>query len=136
MDKEFLIGLGLNEENADLILEKSNSEISDIKIKHQLENELSKRGVKNINAAMKLFNTSELTVSETGIDNLNEKVDNFVLENDFLFGKEDVPVFSSPTKTPHDFGISRDEFLKMGYAKRLKLFNENPQMYKMLTDND
>ena len=81
MDKEFLIGLGLNEENADLILEKSNSEISDIKIKHQLENELSKRGVKNINAAMKLFNTSELTMSENGIDNLNEKVDDFVLEN-------------------------------------------------------
>ena len=135
MDKDFLIGLGVDEENAELILQKNNSEISDIKVKHQVERELSKRGVKNINAAMKLFDTSGLCVSENGIDNLDEMVEGFVGENDFLFESENKPVFSAPTSSQHDLSISRDEFLKMGYAKRLKLFNENPQMYKMLTEN-
>ena len=135
MDKDFLIGLGIDEENVELILQKNSSEISDIKVKHQVERELSKRGVKNINAAMKLFDTSGLCVSENGIDNLNEMIEGFVGENDFLFESKNKPVFSAPTSSQHDFNISRDEFLKMGYAKRLKLFNENPQMYKMLTEN-
>ena len=85
---------------------------------------------------MKLFDIEGIECEQNTHEELSKRVDSFVMENDFLFGREDLPVFTSPTTIPHDCSISRDEFMKMGYSKRLKLFNENPQMYKMLIDND
>lgn len=136
MDMEFLTNLGVTEENAALILEENNSEISKLNIRHTLENEFNKMGVKNLNAAMKLFNSDDLSFSDGQIDGLDEKMASFVSENDFLFEKEKTPMFSAPAGNVRDSGISREEFSKMGYSKRLKLFNENPQTYKELTENN
>ena len=135
MDIEFLKNLGINEENCAAILQQNNSEIAKLNIKHTLENEFTKRGVKNLSAAMKLFDGNELTYSDGQIDGLDEKLSSFIKENDFLFDKQDTPMFSAPAgKT--DNGISREEFSKMGYEKRLRLFNENPETYKELTQNN
>lgn len=135
MDMEFLTALGISEENSAAILEQNNLEISNLNIKHTLENEFNKRGVKNLKAAMQLFDSSQLTYSDGYIDGLDEKLSSFVKENDFLFeNKNHPPMFSAPTGKS-DSGISREEFSKMGYEKRLRLFNENPQTYKELTEN-
>lgn len=135
MDREFLEGLGLTDENIDLILEKSSSELSKERLLNSLKTEISNRGVKNIDAAMKLFDFDSIKDSENPFDEISLKVDEFVLNNDFLFeANNPKPVFSANLDNRNDSVITKDDFNKMGYIERLKLFNENPEAYKQLTN--
>ncbi len=132
-DREFLEGLGIEGEKIDLIMEKSNSEISRERLIHSAQSELSKRGVKNINAAMKLFDIDGLD-SNSGADELIKKVDEFALENDFLFEeKAPKPIFAGAVNNSKENSVTKDEFAKMGYIERLKLFKEDPDTYRQLT---
>ena len=132
MDREFLESLGIEGENIDLILEKSNSEIAKERLIHSAKSEISKRGVKNIDAAMKLFDFEGIEDAE---DSLLKKVDSFVSQNDFLFEQSNPkPVFSGNVGNEKETVVTKDEFNKMGYAQRLKLFNENPEVYRQLTE--
>ena len=130
MDREFLEGLGIEGESIDLILEKSNSEISRERLINSTKIEMSKRGVKKINAAMRLFDMEGIED-----ESLSERIDSFVLENDFLFEQNNPkPVFSGNVSSKKETGVTKDEFNKMGYIQRLKLFNEDPETYKQLTE--
>lgn len=130
MDREFLEGLGIEGDNIDLILEKSNSEISRERLINSAKTEMSKRGVKNIDAAMRLFDMEGMED-----ESLSERIDSFVLENDFLFEQNNPkPVFSGNVSSEKETGVTKDEFNKMGYIERLKLFNENPEAYRQLTE--
>ena len=130
MDREFLEGLGIEGDNIDLILEKSNSEISRERLINSAKTEMSKRGVKNIDAAMRLFDMEGIED-----ESLSERIDSFVLENDFLFEQNNPkPVFSGNVSSEKETGVTKDEFNKMGYIERLKLFNENPEAYRQLTE--
>jgi len=134
MDKDFLIELGIDEENADTILNKYTQEVGSIRLNYTVESELIKRGVKSVSAAMKLFDTDGLVYTEGEIEGLFERLDDFSKENDFLFEQSvKRPVFSK--KTIPECGITKAEFEKMGYEKRLKLFNDSPEVYKKLTQN-
>lgn len=134
MDKDFLKELGIDEKNANAILDKHTEEIGSIRLNHTVESELMKRGVRSISAAMKLFDTQGLVYTDGKVDGLSQRLDDFSKENDFLFEQEiKKPVFSK--KTIPDEGITKTEFEKMGYEKRLKLFNESPEVYKKLTGN-
>ena len=107
MDREFLEGLGIEGENIDLILEKSNSEISRERLINSAKIEMSKRGVKNINAAMKLFDMEGIED-----ESLSERIDSFVLENDFLFEQNNPkPVFSGNVSSKKETGVTKDEFI-------------------------
>ena len=135
MDREFLEGLGITDENIDLILEKSSSELSKEQLLNALKTEISNRGVKNIDAAMKLFDFDSIKNSENPFDEISPMVDEFVLNNDFLFKTNNPkPVFSANLDNRNDSVITKDDFNKMGYIERLKLFNENPEAYKQLTN--
>lgn len=132
MDMEFLSGLGLDEAAADAVLSRHSEEINGLRLDFTLERELAKRGVKSMDAALKLFDKEGLTFADGRVDGLEEKINSFERENDFLFSKESAkPVFSKPTAG--SAGISKAEFDKMGYEKRLKLFNESPEVYRQLT---
>ena len=132
MDREFLEDIGIEDEKIDLILEKSNSEISKERLIHSAKSEISKRGVKNIDAAMKLFDLEG--IEDTG-EELLRKIDTFVLENDFLFEQSNPkPIFSGNVGNEKETVVTKDEFNKMGYSQRLKLFNENPEVYRQLTE--
>ena len=135
MQKEFLTELGINEENAELIINEATKDLNSLKIKHAVENELSKKGVKNLGAAMRLFNIDEISFENDEMCGFDEKIDKFISENDFLFEENKKPIFSAPA-TSNNNRITSEEFSKMSYSKRLKLFNENPQMYKELSGNN
>lgn len=133
MDKDFLIEMGITDENADLIIQKNNEAINEINLKHSLEAELSKRGVKSLKAAMRLIDTSGVSFEEGEIFGIEECVDTFCSENAFLFEeKSKPPVFSKSVSGSKSETITKDNFFKMGYQKRLKLFNENPELYEQL----
>lgn len=130
VDRDFLESLGIAEENIDLILEKADYEMSKERLINSAQNELSKRGVKNLNAAMKL-----LDIEKIESDNLLQKIDDFANENDFLFeNNPSKPVFSANVSTQKESCVTKEEFSKMGYIERLKLFNENPDNYRQLTE--
>ena len=130
MDREFLQSLGVSEESIDEILKKSNDEISRERLINSAQSELSKRGVKNINAAMKLLDMDGLES-----DNLLQKIDEFATENDFLFETNSPkPLFSGTVSNEKKNTVTKEEFSKMGYIERLKLFNENPDNYRQLTE--
>ena len=99
MDLEFLSELGIEGENAETIISKANEEISQIRLIHSIENEFKQRGAKNVNAAMKLFNSDGLKFSDGKIEGLSERMAEFEKENDFLFAA-DIPktVFSAPVE--------------------------------------
>lgn len=135
MDREFLEGLGITDENIDLILDEANSQLSKERLFNSLKTEISKRGVKNIDAAIKLFDFDSIQNSGNALDELSQKVDDFVRENDFLFeSNEPKPVFSGNLNNQNDSVITKNDFNKMGYIERLKLFNENPDVYRQLTN--
>ena len=136
MDIEFLTELGICEEHAGLIIEKSNSEINQMKIRHAIEKRLTSKGVKSINAAMKLFDYEGLSVDGDEISGIDEKINTFISENEFLFEGTQKPVFSAPAGQESQKGITKEEFSKMGYSKRLKLYNENPQIYMELSGGE
>ncbi len=130
VDRDFLESLGIAEENIDQIIQRANDEMSRERLINSAQNELSKRGVKNLNAAMKL-----LDIEGVEPDNLLQKIDDFANENDFLFeSNSPKPVFSTNVSTQKESGVTKEEFSKMGYIERLKLFNENPDNYRQLTE--
>ena len=134
MDRDFLTGLGIDEENADAILQEHTKELGILNLNHTVESELIKRGAKSVSAAMKLFDTDGLTYTQGQVEGLYEKLDEFEEQNDFLFDeKVKKPVFSK--KLTANTAITKSEFEKMGYEKRLKLFKESPELYKKLTNN-
>jgi len=136
MDMEFLTELGISDEHAGLIIEKSNSELNQMKIRHAVENRLTLKGVKSINAAMKLFDYEGLSIDGDEISGIDDKINTFISENEFLFENSQKPVFSAPAGQKSQKGITREEFSKMGYSKRLKLYKENPQMYMELSSGE
>lgn len=136
MDLEFLEGLGIDEDNANKIIEKNNLELGQLKLYHIAENELLKRGAKNIGAAMKLMEIGDLEFNDENNSELIKRIDEFEVENDFLFEeKNPKPVFSRASGNNQLKNIGKEEFAKMGYIERLKLFHEDPDLYRQLTDN-
>ena len=134
MDKEFLLDLGVDDDIVDNIIARHSEEVNNIRLDFAVERELSKRGAKNISAAMKLIDKSGLSYDNGYIEGLSEKIESFATENDFLFEKENkIPFFSKPASRTK--GITKSEFEKMGYENRLRLFNESPDLYKKLTRN-
>lgn len=133
MDMDFLSGLGICEEAAGAVLSKYCEEVNGLRLDFAVERELSKRGVKSMDAALKLLDKSGLNYSDGKVEGLTERIDEFSKNNDFLFSGGDKPYFTrQPVQTS---GISKADFDKMGYEKRLKLFNESPELYKRLTKN-
>lgn len=130
MDREFLEDIGLDEEKIGLILEKSRAEEEKQRLMTTVRNEMTKRGVKSLDAALKLFDIDGAESEEA----LSEKIDGFASENEFLFEKaEHKPIFSVSVGVKRS-GVTREEFEKMGYIQRLKLFNENPERYRQLAE--
>ena len=97
MNVEFLCELGIGDDIAQKIISAHTGEIDALRLDFAVEKELAKRGVKSMTAAKKLFDTSGLTLENDNMQELNERLDGFQAENDFLFEKEDnhqKPIFS------------------------------------------
>jgi hypothetical protein len=50
-------------------------------------------------------------------------------------GKKNIIENKLPNTGGNDEGISKEAFAKMGYQERLKVYQENPEAYKQLTQN-
>ncbi|MDF2544266.1 MAG: hypothetical protein K0S47_3984 [Herbinix sp.] len=59
---------------------------------------------------------------DTAINELGGTLNNYFLENGF-----------KPTNHPKNEGITKEQFSKMSYSEREKLFTTNPELYKKFT---
>lgn len=92
---------------------------------------LKAAGAKNIPAVRALIDTDSLEMTENGIVGFEELLDRLKAEHGYLFeGGAKKPEFTAPSSK--STGITPEEFSGMSYKKRLKLWSENPQLYKEL----
>ena len=63
---------------------------------------------------------------------VGDNVDETVEKVGALFGNYFLDATAKPTNHQTHKGITREDFKRMGYAERAKLYSENPELYKAL----
>ena len=88
--------------------------------------------IKEKGTELKLDEQGNLTGVKDMLDALKVQ-----LPNQFLNSTQQVKEFKLPTNdNPNDKGISKEQFNKMSYQERLKLFNENKEAFQELTKSN
>lgn len=101
----------------------------------RLENRLKDMKVRNTKAFKALLEIDSLSLDGEKIKGLNEQVDALKETDSYLF--EDEGKKGNFSQGSHSNGgskpsVTKDDFRKMGYAERMKLKEENPDVYKEL----
>lgn len=114
---------------------EAEKEIESLKFEHSLESALSKAGAKNVKAAKALLNIESLRDSKNVNLDIETAITTLKESDDYLFGQ------SGPQGTGGSMGnggkgigksITKEEFDKMSYRERTKLYSENPTLYNDL----
>ena len=88
--------------------------------------------IKEKGTELKLDEQGNLTGVKDMLDALKVQ-----LPNQFLNSTQQVKEFKLPqNENPNDKGISKEQFNKMSYQERLKLFNENKEAFQELTKSN
>ena len=88
--------------------------------------------IKEKGTELKLDEQGNLTGVKDMLDALKVQ-----LPNQFSNSTQQVKEFKLPTNdNPNDKGISKEQFNKMSYQERLKLFNENKEAFQELTKSN
>lgn len=105
-------------ETRQLELEKKEKELANKERSYTVQEKLTEKGLPPTLA--KYLNVGEDI--DTAINELGGTLNNYFLENGF-----------KPTNHPKNEGITKEQFGKMSYSEREKLFTTNPELYKRLT---
>lgn len=103
-----------------------------------LEKALADAKAKNPKAVKALLNTETIKLDGEQLIGLSEQL-KFLQESDgYLFGVEEEPKLKGrqpqPPNNNQQTGITKEQFNQLGYSERVKLYNENPDLYKQLTN--
>lgn len=134
-------------------LEKAQKEADDYKTKYtDLENknknlviqqafakEAGKAGIVFVDDAMRLADLTDVEVLEDGsVQGLESVVKTLATEKPYL--KKAVPDIGGSANGGNagadNKNITKEQFMQMKYADRVKLFNSDPELYKELTKQD
>ena len=119
MNEEFLTGLGVGEETAAKIMQQyRNEQFSD-----EIEQAIKAADATDTAAVRALLDAKAPTT-----ENLSECIKELKSEHPALF-KSAPRVVSTAS---HELPDTAEKFKRMGYAQRLKLFHESPELYKKL----
>lgn len=67
------------------------------------------------------------------VEGLEEQINSIKESHDYLFNSDKtLPTFSGDIKQPGSNQITKEVFNKMGYKERVKLYNENKELYDQL----
>ena len=67
------------------------------------------------------------------VEGLEDQINSIKESHDYLFDNDKpLPTFSGDIKQPGNTQITKEVFNKMGYQDRLKLYNENKELYDKL----
>lgn len=100
-----------------------------------VERALLSSKVKNAKAVRALLDLEDAKVKDGTIKGLDEQLTKLKESDPYLFESETMPkgvVPGQPTGTGVASGMTKEDFNKLGYSERVKLYNEQPEVYAEL----
>lgn len=130
----------LQEANSKAVKAKDD-EIAKLKFDNAVSRAIKEAGAKNEKAVISLLNLTDIEINDDGsIKGLDKQIKALKETDAYLF--KDSNLFTTPKGVtprvndvdPVQKGVTREQFTKMGYRDRVKLNEENPQLYQTLVN--
>lgn len=110
-------------------------EIEVFKKQNALDKALSKYKAKDTSILSKMLDMEKVKYNDKFeiVEGLEEQINSIKESHDYLFNSDKtLPTFSGDIKQPGNNQITKEVFNKMGYKERVKLYNENKELYDQL----
>lgn len=102
---------------------------------HALDNALKDAKCKNVKAVKALLNLDDAKLDGDKIEGLESQIEALKKSDEYLFETgQPAPTGGGFNPPGGEQGVTKEEFAKMGYNARLELFENNPTLYKELTE--
>lgn len=114
---------------------EGSKEIEVFKKQNALDKALSKYKAKDTSILSKMLDKEKVKYNDKFeiVEGLEEQVNSIKESHDYLFDNDKpLPTFTGDIKQPGKTQITKEVFNKMGYQDRLKLYNENKELYDQL----
>ena len=114
---------------------ESSKEIEVFKKQNALDKALSKYKAKDTGILSKMLDMEKVKYNDKFeiVEGLEDQINSIKESHDYLFDTDKpLPTFSGEIKQPENTQITKEIFNKMGYQDRLKLYNENKELYDQL----
>lgn len=114
---------------------EGSKEIEVFKKQNALDKALSKYKAKDTGILSKMLDMEKVKYNDKFeiVEGLEEQINSIKESHDYLFDSDNpLPTFTGNIKQPEKTQITKEVFNKMGYQDRLKLYNENKELYDQL----
>ncbi len=114
---------------------EGSKEIEVFKKQNALDKALSKYKAKDTGILSKMLDMEKVKYNDKFeiVEGLEDQINSIKESHDYLFDTDKpLPAFSGEIKQPGNTQITKEIFNKMGYQDRLKLYNENKELYDQL----
>nr|DAY80319.1 MAG TPA: minor structural protein [Caudoviricetes sp.] len=114
---------------------EGSKEIEDFKKQNALDKALSKYKAKDTGILSKMLDMEKVKYNDKFeiVEGLEEQINSIKESHDYLFDSDNpLPTFTGSIKQPGKTQITKEIFNKMGYQDRVKLYNENKELYDQL----
>ena len=114
---------------------EGSKEIEVFKKQNALDKALSKYKAKDASILSKMLDMEKVKYNDKFeiVEGLEDQINSIKESHDYLFDSDNpLPSFTGNIKQPGKTQITKEIFNKMGYQDRLKLYNENKELYDQL----
>ncbi|WP_199883939.1 phage scaffolding protein [Anaerosinus massiliensis] len=116
--------------------EKYDTDLAKTKLSNAIEIELMKNNAKNSKAVKALLDLETVKIDGESVLGLKEQLDKLKESDAYLFesgeGKPRGFVQTDPNANPPTTDITKEQFSKMTYLEKVKIYQEQPEVYKIL----
>lgn len=114
---------------------EAKKEFEDYKRERAIDEFIKEAGARNITAVRSLLSMDKVEFESDELSGLREQIEVISKENPYLFETDNAnkPSFTSNFEGGENI-ITKDAFKKLGYQERLRLFNDNPELYKEMNN--
>lgn len=102
-----------------------------------LDKALAEAKAKNPKAVKALLNKETIKLDGEQLIGLSEQLKTLQESDGYLFGEEPPGLKGRQAHPPgqhQQTGMTKDQFKQLGYSDRIKIYNENPELYKQLSE--
>ena len=114
---------------------EGSKEIEIFKKQNALDKALSKYKAKDTSILSKMLDMEKVKYNDKFeiVEGLEDQINSIKESHDYLFDNDKpLPTFTGDIEQPGSTQITKEVFNKMGYQDRLKLYNENKELYDQL----